>query len=199
MEFSWSIFLVVCVVNTLCMVLMLLTQSLDKGLPPRGSLILGTNQKFLYIQDFWTMTYGDLFGVPLIFNAFVHLVVQDIANLWWGLLVALVSTLAFLKMCLGKNHKPDYGFPNIGKISLAGIMHLFYFGAGMGAAIMCLWGVFVTGSLPWLSPVTWVFLGGGVLYIGCFVVEMKSGNFDPLETTLSADLRAFDEKYNKGE
>ena len=178
MEFSWLIFVSVVVVNVLCMGVMLIAQSLDKSLPPRNSTIPKTNQKFLYIQDFWTMTWGDGVGVPLIVNAFVHLAMQDTTNLWWGLFVAVVSVLGFLKMCLGKNHKPDYGFPDIGKISCAGILHLFYFGAGIAASVMCAWNL-VTGDLR--GPVMWVALAGGAFYIGCFIAEIRSGNFDPIQ------------------
>ena len=157
---------------------MLLAQTLDKSLPARNSVIPATSQKFLYIQDFWTMTWGDAVGVPLIVNAFVHLAVKDITNVWWCLPVSLASALIFLKMCLGKNHKPDYGFPDIGKISLAGILHLFYFGAGIGASVMCVWNL-CTGELTgWVLCVA---LAGGVFYIACFFAEIRSGNFDPLK------------------
>jgi len=177
-EFSWLIFVLVMVVNIVCIGVMLLAQAVDKSLSARHSVIKGTNQKFLYIQDFYTMTYGDLVGVPLIVVAFVHLAVQDITYVWWGLPVVVVSVPGFLKMCLGKDHKPDYGFPDIGKISFAGILHLFYFGAGIGASVMCVWGL-IAGNLT--GAVLWVALGGGAFYVGCFIAEIKSGNFDPLK------------------
>lgn len=178
MEFSWLIFVLVMVTNIACISVMLLAQAVDKNLPARHSIIKGTNQKFLHIQDFYTMTYGDLIGVPLIVVAFVHLAVQDITNLWWGLPIVLVSGLGFLKMCLGKNHKPDYGFPDIGKVSFAGILHLFYFGAGIGASAMCVWNL-IAGDLR--GPVMWVALAGGAFYFACFILEVRSGNFDPLK------------------
>ena len=88
MEFSWLIFVSVAVFNFLCIGAILVAQALDKSLPPRNSAIPGTRQdpddpksppqKFLYIQDFWTMTWGDGIGVLLIVNAFVHLAVKDI-------------------------------------------------------------------------------------------------------------------------
>ena len=188
MEFSWLIFVSVAVFNFLCIGAILVAQALDKSLPPRNSAIPGTRQdpddpksppqKFLYIQDFWTMTWGDGIGVLLIVNAFVHLAVKDITNLWWGLPIVLISGLGFLKMCLGKGHKPDYGFPDIGKVSLAGILHLFYFGAGIAASVICVWNL-ITGDLR--GPVMWVSLAGGAFYIICFVLEVRSGNFDPLQ------------------
>lgn len=164
--------------NLACMYAMHVAQIADTDLPTRHSIIPGTNQKFIYMEDFYTFIWGDMFGVPLIINAFVHLVNKDISNLWWGLPIMLVSALLFLKMCLGKDHKPDFGFPDIGKISLAGILHLFYFGIAIGASVMCIWNL-CTGKLT--GTTLWVALGGGVFYTGCFILEIKSGNFDPLK------------------
>ncbi len=195
MEFSWLIFGSVVVANVLCMGTMLLAQTLDKSLPARNSIIPGTKQRFLYIQDFWTMTWGDGVGVLLIANAFVHLVVKDTSNLLWGLPILMVSGLGFLAMCLGKNHKPDYGFPDIGKVSFAGILHLFYFGAGIAASVMGVWNL-ITGDLR--GPVMWVALVGGAFYIVCFILEMKSGNFDQLNRLPPEKLlKAFNEELPK--
>lgn len=127
------------------------------------------------------MTYGDLFAVPLVFNAFAHLVMADIANLWWCLVIGVISGAGFTVMCLGKRHKPDYGFPKTGKTSIAGLIHSVYFGAGIGATVVCLWHLFLTGNLPWDSIVTWVALASVPLYPSCVFLDFKSGNFDPLE------------------
>ena len=124
------------------------------------------------------MTFGDAIGIPLIINAFVHLVVKDLANLWWSLPIMIVGAGIFAKMCLGKEHKPDYGFPEVGKISLAGMLHLIYFGAGIGATIISLCNLF-TGEL--VGPVLYVALGGGVAYLAFLAPEIMSGNFDPLK------------------
>jgi len=185
-EFSWLIFASVMVANVACIGVMLLAQAVDRNLPSRNSFIPMTKQRFLYIQDFWTMTWGDGIGVLLITNAFVHLAVKDITNLWWSLPIVVVSGLGFLKMCLGNAHKPDYGFPDRDKVSFAGILHLFYFGVGIAASVMCVWNL-ITGDLR--GPVMWTALVGGVFYILCFIMEMKSGNFDQLNpaTFLLAD------------
>lgn len=178
MELSWLIFALVMAANTLYVGAVMMAQALDKSLPARHSIISGTNQKFLYVQDFWTMTYGDLFGIPLITNAFVHLAVRDAANLLWLLLVAALSAAIFAKICLGKSHKPDYGFPQTGKISFAGILHLFYFGMGIGAVVACLWSLFegrLTGLVLWLAVL------GAAAYAVCFAAELRSGNLDPLK------------------
>ena len=112
--------------------------------------------------------------VPLIINAFVHLVARDAANFWWGLIFALIGSVIFLMICLKKDHKPDLGFPKTGKISLNGMLHLPYFGIGIGASIICLWNLF-TGYL--YGPVMLIAFMGGVFYLICYVAEIKSGNF----------------------
>ena len=156
-------------------------QNASKSLPLRGSLIPGTCQKFLHLQDFYTMVWGDLFGVPLIAAVFFRLVTTGQVTAWqwvafWGL--AIVSPAIFLKMCLAENHKPDWGFPEAGKISLGGILHLPYFGAGIAMAALCLWHL-ATGNL--YGTTLWVGLTGGGIYLSCFAADIISGNFDPIK------------------
>jgi len=181
MEFSWSILGLVLFGNTLFCAITIFAQDMERNLPVRHSLIPGTRQKFLYLQDFWTMTLGDWIAIPLIFNAFVHLAVKDISNFWWSTPFMVISATAFFKMCMGKNHKPDYGFPDIGIISTAGILHLFYFGVAVGGSVICIWNLCI-GELS--GPVMWTALAGAIFYIGCFVLEVRSGNFDPLKIEL---------------
>jgi predicted small integral membrane protein len=182
MEFSWTILVAVVLVNSLWMVAMFLAQELEPGMPPRRIIIPGTReQKFLYMQDFWTMTYGDFFGVALVNTAFVHLAVNGHLGAWhWVTFVVLVLVfmVGFAKMCLGKNHKPDMGFPEIGKISWIGILHLPYFGSGVVAGAFCIWFIF-SGALR--GPVLYTSLLGAVMYAVFWVAEIKSGNFDPLK------------------
>ena len=181
MEFSWLVIGVTVAANLACIALMYLSQVLDTSLSSRHSLIPGTRQKFLYMQDFWTMTFGDMLGVSMIAIAFTHLAVNGYIDLWqWIAFVALsiVSAVIFAQMCLSKDHKPDMGFPDIGKISWLGILHLPYFGVGIAISIICIWNL-VTGNLR--GPVMWIGLAGGMFYIACFIAEIKSGNFDPLK------------------
>jgi hypothetical protein len=70
MEFSWTIAVAVLLVNWFVMGLMFMLQQCDRNMPERHSIIPGTRQKFLYFQDFWTMTWGDAVGVGLIQIAF---------------------------------------------------------------------------------------------------------------------------------
>jgi len=171
----------VVVANLLWMVAMFAAQQFDKKLPRRHLIIPWTNQKFLYMQDFWTMTWGDLIGVPLIWVAFIHLAVYRHLGIWhWlcYLALAVIVSAIFLKMCLSSKHKPDMGFPRLGRISRTGIIHLPYFGFGVTSAIFCLWFI-ITGEL-WES-VLLVGLGGALLYAHCFVADIVSGNLAPLK------------------
>ena len=181
MDFLWQILAVVVVANLFWIGVMFAAQEFDKTLPLSYSFIPGTNQRFLHMQDFYTMTYGDLFGVPLINNAFLHLIVMGHLETWHWLafvLLAIVSSSIFVVMCFGPNHKPDMGFPQIGKISWIGLLHLPYLGVGVASAMLCLWFI-LAGDLR--GPVLYLGLAGGAIYIASFVAETKSGNFDPLK------------------
>jgi hypothetical protein len=181
MEFSWTILAGVVAANLFWIGVMFTAQQLNRSLPPRRSTIPGTNQRFLYMQDFWTMTWGDFIGVALINTAFVHLAVHGCLGVWhWTIfgISAIVISVLFAKMCMGQEHKPDYGFPRIGSISTAGVLHLPYLGVGVAAGVFCIWFI-LTGDLR--GPVFYVGLGGGAFYALCFVAEIKSGNFDPLK------------------
>lgn len=181
MDFSWTILAVAVLVNLAWISVMFVAQQADKSLPARNSIISGTNQKFLHMQDFWTMTWGDLVGVALINTAFLHLAVNGFLGVWrWIAFAVLVIgfSVQFAKMCLSQGHKPDMGFPDIGKISLIGKIHLPYYATGMAAGAFCILAIF-TGDLR--GPVLYVGLGGAAVYALCFVAEIKSGNFDPLK------------------
>ena len=181
MDFSWKILVFVEVTNLFCIEAMFLAQQLDKSLPPRYSLIPGTKQKFLYMQDWYTMKYGDVIAVPLIANVFVHLAVYGRINfVQWGIFVVLflILTVTGISMCLTAEHKPDQGFPSTGKVSIQGWLHMPYFGVGWSMGTISLI------NLPFghvTGPVLWLGVFGGVFYLACLFAEFKSGNFDPLK------------------
>jgi hypothetical protein len=127
------------------------------------------------------MTWGDLIGIPLIINAFWHLVVNGNIGQWQWLIflaIAVVDAWAFRKMCVGKNHKPDMGFPEIGKVSWIGFIHLPYHGVGVAVSVLIIWHI-IAGNL-W-GPVLYVALIGGAIYIASFIADIRAGNFDPLK------------------
>lgn len=179
----WQVLVVVFVANLCALGLMYAAQyrlAYTGKLPWRWSLIPGTCQRFIYIQDFWTMTFGDMLGVPLVFAAFLHTALSSL-NLWqWELFagLSLILALGFCKMCFSKSHKPDMGFPEIGKISWVGIIHLPYFGSGVAAALFDLWFIW-TGELQGVP--LYVGLAGAAIYAVAFILEIKCGNFDKIK------------------
>jgi len=178
-EFSWTVLLVVFAANAGYMAFMYFLQAVDWSLPPRHSVIPGTAQKFIYMQDFHTCSWGDFFAIPLIANAFVLLAMGGYFREWLVFSIIVVADGAgFWKMCLGKDHKPDQGYPKAGKISWNGFSHLPYHGVGVAMSLFTIWHAFA-GELR--GPVLYLALAGGVIYIASFITDIKSGNFDPLK------------------
>lgn len=147
-------------------------------IPARHSLIDGTIQRFLYLGDFWTMSIGDLWGLPFVGAAAVSLAYDghiSISLLFIAIAVAIPGTMWFGFLCLQPNHKPDWGYPAPGKISACGIIHLIYLTFYVGAAVMTVWSTFsgqLRGLPMWLA---WV---GGLFYIGTFFADLLNGNFE---------------------
>jgi len=177
MEPSLKIYLIAVFCNLFWLLLMFLAQQFDKNLPERHSTIPGTSQKFLYMQDFWITMVGDALGVSFIWAAFLHLAVYHFAIRHWIIFsfLAVFFMAGFAIMCLAKDHKPDVGYPNIGKISWNGILHLPYFGVRASATVFCVWLIAFPGRILFL------FLMGAVIYFVFFCLEVKSGNFDQIK------------------
>lgn len=177
MSLSWYIFVPVFLGNGLILLAMYIAQQTDKSMPPRHSLINGSYQRFLHIQDFYWL-WSDLVGVALIINAFVHLIInKGIDQLWLGVAIGFAVTLFAHFSFLQENHKPDACYPDTGEVSLTGILHLPYFCVAIAAAVMCLWNLY-TGDLR--GPVMWLALAGGAFYILFFIFDIRAGNFEPL-------------------
>jgi hypothetical protein len=182
MKPSLKIYLIAVFCNLFWILLMFLAQQFDKNLPERHSIIPGTNQKFLHMQDFWTFAWGDAVGVSFIWAAFSHLAVYNFALRHWIIFsfLAIFFMAEFAIVCLNKNHKPDVGYPDIGKISWNGILHLPYFGFGASAAVFCVWLIAFPGRI------LLIFLAGVAIYFVFFCLEVKSGNFDPINKIKSS-------------
>ncbi len=180
---NWNVFLIVLVINTALCLLQLLAERIDVArgtIPSRHSLIPGTSQKFLYWEDFYMQTYGDLLGLVWVMNGFAQLLVAGkISYFMWFVfaLFAILGAYMALKSCLSKEHKPDWGYPEIGKISLGGISHVPYFGIQLAMGVVCLIKAF-TGDLNGLPLITTI--GGVVIIIAMAIMDWKSGHFDPL-------------------
>ncbi len=149
-----------------------------RRIPSRHSLILGTSgQKFLHMEDFWTMGWGDLYGLPFVFAGFIWLVVNDKIGLppfMVSVVVATIATCLFYFSCTGTHHKPDWGYPEAGKVSWGGIAHSVYFWLNLKAAIVVFWS---TLNMQLNGPPLWLAWLGGLFYIGTFVADIKAGNF----------------------
>lgn len=148
---------------------------------PRHSIIPGTEQKFLYWEDFYTQTYGDFLGLIWIVNGFAHLIFKNKLSNWEWIIFLLFSILMmvvfFWSTAKAEDHKPDWGYPKKGKISLGGLVHLPYFGALSSMALICFINI-ISGDLE--GVVLWTTLIGGLFYVGTFLLDIKSGNFDKL-------------------
>lgn len=184
MEWNWDIFLRVAIINSALCFLQYCFQEIDflaGRISERHSLIPGTKQKFLYWQDFYMQTYGDFLGLVWVMNAFGHLFSTGTISLFlWAvfIVVFVFSTVLVLLSCLKMDHKPDWGYPRPGKISLGGLSHVPYFALQAAMGIVCLISI-ITGQLR--GPVMWMALFGGLVIAAMSFADKKSGHFDPLK------------------
>lgn len=182
---DWKIFLIVVLINSLLCLAQYVVQKIDRKrgrISPRNSIIPGTeNQKFLYWQDFYNQTYGDFLGLVWVMNGFVQLlVIGQISLVDWTIfiIIAIVSALAFLYLNLQDAHKPDWGYPKQGEVSLGGYVHLLYFGIMLAMAVIDVIKM-INGSMSGL--IFWTTVGGMVIYLITTIFEIKAGHFDPLK------------------
>jgi hypothetical protein len=181
MNWNWQIFLVVILLNTKLCLGQFVAQKIDKKnkrIPQRHSIISGTEQKFLYWEDFYTQTYGDILGLTWIMNTFAHLLVNE--KIGWHLWIVFIAvlfttTIAFLSTHLNHDRKPDWGFPKNGNISLGGISHLSYFSLNSGMATICLLEM-LRGELSGI--LLWTALSGLLIWILSAMADYYAGHFD---------------------
>jgi len=183
---NWTTLCFALAVNTVLCLLQFLFQERDKNrgtIAPRHSKIPGTEQKFLYWQDFYTQAYGDLFGLPFVMNCF--LVIFPSLNNWEMLafaILCILSAIAFFVPRLAKDHKPSWGEPTIGKISSGGYVHSFYFSLLSAMTIVCLWAM-VTGKINNDAIILSTIVGIGIWTVTC-IMDIVSGNFASLKNQL---------------
>jgi hypothetical protein len=178
-----DIFVFILMINSMACLLQFLFQEIEKTngkIPKRGSLIPGTKQKFLYWQDFHVQTFGDFLGLLFIANGFIHLAISGMSSTLWIVFIAsgIIFGGLFLKSALSYNHKPDWGFPAPGKISLGGIIHLPYFAILSGMSTVCLI-TMINGQMK--GCLLWSTLGGGIFYVIIFLIDIKKGHFDAIK------------------
>lgn len=184
MEINWYIAIAWFLVNAGCLYVQYQLQYLDLAngrIQKHDSVIPGTTQRFLYMQDFATNSWGDLFGLSLVQVGFIHLcLARHVTLVYWIELgfIAILSMYLFRHMCLGSQHKPDSGFPKTGEISSSGMWHLPYFGINAGIAVVDTT-MILTGPLR--GPVMWLSLAGGAIYIAAIIYDVARGNFAQLQ------------------
>jgi hypothetical protein len=177
-----SLFVLALVLNSLYLGFLYLVQSAESVLMPcRGCFIPDTRQKFLYLQDFHTTTWGDAIGIPLMLVAFLWLVANEYFSNYSWLTVLFLTTIAmmsFFTTCTGERHKPDVGFPREGKISRTGLAHLPYLGLNVTMNVFVFFGI-LFGLLP--GEISMIWAAGLVIYGLSFCCDIISGNFAPIK------------------
>ena len=171
--------MVIAIINTVFCLMQLLAEKIDKNrgkIAPRHSFIPSTKQEFLYWEDYFTQTYGDFLGLVWIVNGF-YSIISTLTNyeLLAFVLLSLVSYIGFLIPRLAKNHKPSWGEPIIGKISLGGRIHSVYFSLTLAMAMMCIYGMAtrkITGIIFWTT------LAGGLIWTISAIADLLTGHFD---------------------
>jgi len=166
--------------NVLIFVVLRISQSANPNLPERGSDIPGTIQPFLYVQDYWTMTWGNLIGLTLVDASFFRMLATGlVSGVEWIVLVAvaIVCALVFGKMNSRDEYKNDYAFPRPGEASGSAVVMLINFGVHVAIALLVVWNLFAHSLAG--TPVMWFAAIGAVIYAACFAIDAMSGNFDP--------------------
>ena len=181
MAFSWMVLFWVYAVNTVYTCTMFLAQHMDKHIAPRGSIIPGTNQTIMHIQDWNCMLWGDPIAVPLILNAFVQLAINGLVSFrqWVFLLLAsnIISVWWLWAVQLSPNQRPDYGTYAIGKESWPGLIHTPYFGICVTIAILVAWNI-ANGKIRGMS--LYLAITGAAIYLASQCVDVMQGHYAPL-------------------
>ncbi len=184
---NWKILLIVVIVNTLLCLLQYVVQQIDvrKGrIQRRGTFIPGTNQKFLYWQDFKAQAYGDFIFLPLLAYVFSVNWSTVIAPFFGSTAIVFFITFAVFAavtmgfVCTLPGHKPDWGYPKPGKISWGGFSHLPYFGIYCAIALYLVI-TMIQGKLTGLNLALVIIGGAG--YAITWIVDLFEGNFEKLK------------------
>lgn len=144
-------------------------------IPLRHSLIPGTKEKFLHWEDYYSSTYGDLLGMPLVIYGFYQLIphLSSYELISFGPL-CIVSNIFYLAPRLLSVRRISWGEPAIGKISLGGYVHSFYFALLLSMLMMCFYGA-LTHKIT--SPTTWMVVLGISIWGAFFMADIRSGHF----------------------
>lgn len=132
---------------------------------------------FLYVQDFYTNgPFGDLIGVTCMVIATAISVYHNGLSIIMLALVPLIilALIWFYEMCIGPNHKPDWGFPKPGAISWGGKVHMVF----AGVQGMIIGGGVISFSLGQITVLPLILFVVGALVWGVgFIADVKTGRF----------------------
>ena len=182
--FDWRLLVSAFGLNTIFIVAILLVQKIESTtgtLYGRLSLVPETNQPFLYWQDFKYQSIGNTIFMPFILYTFLWILkYQTISSLtWvWFSTIGIIDISLFANMCLAKDHKPDWGYPGAGEISIGGLIHLVYHGVYMAISFITLY--FITIRWGTDLPCFWFFLGI-IPYLATVIWDNKSGRFEKIQ------------------
>lgn len=156
-----------------------LIDNLYSRIPDKGTTIPGTEQKFLYWENFFTQTWGDLLFLPLTAVAFTLLIKAgeiSITDYTGGIIVGAVVVWIFLRSCTSPKHKPDWGFPKTGKVSPGGWSHIPYLGIYGGLIAVTL------SHVDRLNQTGLTLLGVGISgWLLTWLIDYLSGHFQSIK------------------
>ena len=147
------------------------------------------SKDFFYMESFHSHGWGDVFGITLMDAGATVVIVHG-----WNLemagssivcfLFGLGAAVAYVALCFREGHKPDAGYPEVGKISLQGVVHLMYiaFQVFLGSL-----GVYIFAFSALKSGAFQEVLGYAILSVVGFLIwavavgfDVKQGHFAPL-------------------
>lgn len=141
-------------------------------IPPR-------RKDFPYLQDFWTNgPVGDGIGLGLIDAAVAMVLYQQGFNPWVvsavaaGIFFGIPLTIGFYRFATMKNHKPNWGFMEGGKITWGGKTHLLYFAVQSVVAVAGL-GLLFTLQVSGIALA--VGLAGIAVYAAAVIADVATG------------------------
>ncbi|MBT4349754.1 hypothetical protein HOD19_03205 [bacterium] len=170
---DWKLLVIAIVINTVYVLVILFAQRVESNsgkLMKRHDIIPGTHQIFLYWQDFTTQAGGNSLLMPFILYVFIWKTAHQSfpPSIWpWLIGVAIIDMILFATMCLAKNHKPDWGYPSQGKMSVGGFLHLLYHGSYMAIILASLYSVVIDWEVV-----------PGILLITCLAIYLVFAQLD---------------------
>jgi hypothetical protein len=183
--FAWKLLVIALLANSAYLLVILSAQRLEKQagkLRARHDIIPGTRQIFLYWQDFTTQVAGNTFLMPFVLYVFLwQLLYQGFhSSVWlWFIGIAIVDMCLFAMMCLAKDHKPDWGYPLPGRMSVCGFLQLLYHGAFTSIIAISLYSLVMHwADIPGMIMITCL-----VIYLAFARLDYKFGYFEKLKKT----------------